>query len=375
MSKKKKEVVSSEVPENIDTTQAELEHLDLSEEQNHDEGFVEKPKSKSQLQKEEIQKAEEKEKELQQKWRSSNEWKDSVEKPCYFEMNQYMDMVIAKKSFGCVVNSRGGTGKTYTAITKLKKAGVKFGYLDSFTTPAGLYIFLYENRNADVLLLDDVIGMFEDKKCLSYLKSALWETDGMRVVNNQSSANLKNRYGQILENNFEFNSRIIFLTNYLNIKNPHIKALLTRVNYVEVNVPSKQMLEIMEIIVQKDYENLSLAERKEVFGFIKSTVEESSQDLNLRTLIKAFKLFQHVKDTKQKPEVWTALVKLMLKKDEKIEFLKQAVNNAETVDAQLAKYNELTGEEVSRSTFMNMKRNHGLTRGYETESPEVQQSA
>lgn len=330
-----------------------------------------KKKSKEELLMEEIKKTEEREQKLREEWKKKSEWKDTIEKPCYFEMNQYMDMVIAKKSYGCIINSRGGIGKTYTAIAKLKKAGVDFGYLDSFTTPSGLYIFLYENRNKDVILLDDVVGLFEDKKCLSYLKSALWETDGMRIINNQSSANLKDRYGKLLENNLEFNSRIIFLTNYLNIKSPHVKAVMTRVNYVEVDMPSKQMLEIMEIIVKKDYENLTLKERQEVFNFLKENVEESSQDLNLRTLIKSFKLFQHVKETRQEETVWKALVKLMLKKDEKVEFLKQAVKTSENVEDQLAKYNELTGRDVSRSTFMSLKKNHGLTRDYE-KSPVVQ---
>ena len=108
------------------------------------------------------------------------------------------------------------------AINTIKKEKRDFVYLNTYTTPLALYKYLYDNKDK-LIVLDDVMGLFNNEKTLALLKSALWEVDGKRLITMNTTSRLLEGYPLI----FEFKGQVIFLSNRIK-ENEHITALLSR---------------------------------------------------------------------------------------------------------------------------------------------------
>jgi uncharacterized protein (DUF885 family) len=98
----------------------------------------------------------------------------SLVSDCYTELDSSTQIACQGINSGYVTIGRGGIGKTFRIYNRCKEmcGAENVAYLDSFTTPASLYIFLYENREKRVIILDDVSGLFEQKKCSSCYSSS-----------------------------------------------------------------------------------------------------------------------------------------------------------------------------------------------------------
>jgi hypothetical protein len=316
-----------------------------------------KKKTKDEIKIEKIQEVRRKEAEVEQKIKdiTVEELKSNV----YTEMDAYTDMVSRGINFGCVIEGSGGTGKTYRVINRLKD--VDYAYTDSFTTPQAFYIWMFRNRHKEVLIIDDVAGFMNNDKVLAFLKGGLWEVNGQRIIHYMTTKPMQDELGNFVPNAFILNARMVIITNKLNKKNPHLNAVLTRVNYCRVEIDHEELMEILKQVTEKDYPGLSLDERMEVFKFIEDNTSDSNDDLNIRSLIKCFqhKIYSNQVGDK---DLWKRLALLsIIQKNPQLVIVEQLLaDNAFTSEEdRVIEFKKQTGK--SRATYFRLKEQLQLT--------------
>jgi len=278
---------------------------------------------------------------------------EDLKSDVYLEMDAYVDMVAAGITYGAIIEGSGGTGKTWRVINHLHD--VDYAYTDSFTTPQAFYIWLYENRHKEVLVVDDVAGLSTNDKVLAFLKGALWEINGKRILHYMTTKPMQDEYGNFVPNAFIIDARMIIITNKLNKKNPHMNAVLTRVNYCRVEIDYEELMNILEQVAKKDYPNINLQERLEVFNFIKDNTSEVNNNLNIRSLIKGFQ--QKIYSTKIKnPTLWKQLVMIgIVQRNPAMVVVYELISDPQfqTEDERIDEFKKRTGR--GRATYFRLK--------------------
>jgi hypothetical protein len=308
-------------------------------------------KTKAEAKAEKMKKVREQEQEVEEDLKKMHV--EQLVSDVYLEMDAYVDMVAKGISFGTIIEGPGGTGKTYRILNNLKD--VDYAYTDSFTTPAAFYIWMYKNRNKEVLIVDDVSGFMNNEKILAFLKGALWEVNGKRILHYMTTKPLQDENGEYVPNTFILSARMIIITNRLNKKNPHLNAVITRVNYTKVEIDFDELMNIFEQIVKKDYPGLNLNERYEVFEFIKKNTLESNVNLNIRSLIKCFQQYVYSKNI-DNPELWKRLTMIsILQKNPNLVVVEEIEKNPtfKTVDEKVKEFGRRTGK--GRATYFRLK--------------------
>jgi hypothetical protein len=329
-----------------------LDENDNPVDEDADEDDEEK-KTKEQVKIEKLKEVRQKEEETDKQLKEAKI--ENLDSTCYTEMDNYVGMVKTSSAYGAIIEGRGGTGKTWRAIKLLEDAD--YTYTDSFTTPQALYCWMYKNRNKDVLVVDDVFGFLDNLKVLAFLKGGLWHVGESknRIVHYMTSKPLQDDEGNYVPNAFVLNARMIIITNKLNRKNPHLNAILTRVNCCKVEIDYDEMMNIFEQVTKKDYAGLSSEERIEVFDFIKNNTSQSNDDLNIRTLIKCFQQKVYSKRI-MKPELWKQLTLLtLLQKNPALIVVEEVMKNDAflTEEDRIAEFKKKTGR--SRATYYRLK--------------------
>jgi hypothetical protein len=316
----------------------------------------EEKQSKQDIKKEKIDQAKQEESKVQEEWSDRLKEGQMLEEPEYFEMKHYLEMVIRKKEYGCIIASRAGTGKTYTTLTTMAKKGVQYAYMNSYTTEAGFYIWLYKNRGK-ICILDDIHKILESDKFTPYLKAALEDQNGVRIVCYNSSKNLQDQDG-VYPARFEMTGGIIILTNKLNMSNPHIAAVASRVPVNELEITNSRMLEIMGVMAKSPYKSLTEAERLEVYNFLRKELENST-DLNLRTFKHAMNFYDYAKDISDMT-AWKRLITKSLKRDDRDLILLGVLENPiyENDEDRLEAFNKQVADKdkISRATYYREKK-------------------
>jgi len=278
---------------------------------------------------------------------------------CYSELDVNTDMVIQNISYGFIAEGKGGTGKTFRILNKcISDLGEdQVAYADSFTTPTALYVWIYENKDKKVLILDDCAGLMDNGKILAMLKGALWHVaDGRtRIINYLTTKPPKDEYDEPLPRSFEVEARIIIITNYLNDDNPHVKAILSRVNKVVVEVPRKELLVILKQIIKKDYHSLSSFDKEEILTYLESKTSNASEDLNIRTLLRMldYKIWAN---KNSKGDAWQPLCLKLLQRDDRLALVEKILDDP-TLTTEIEReeqFIELTGD--SRATYYRLKK-------------------
>ena len=278
---------------------------------------------------------------------------EQLESDVYLEMDAYVEMVAKGISYGTIIEGPGGTGKTWRILENLKD--VDYAYTDSFTTPAAFYIWMYKNRNREVLITDDCSGFMGNEKILAFLKGGLWEVNGKRIIHYMTTKPLQDENGEFVPNTFILSARMIIITNRLNKKNPHLNAVLTRVNYAKVEIDFDELMNIFEQIVEKDYPGLTKDERIEVYNFLKDNTSDSNVSLNIRSLIKCFQQYVYSKNIKN-PGLWKRLAMIsILQKNPNLVIVEEIENDSKltTVDAKVKEFNRRCGK--GRTTYFRLK--------------------
>jgi hypothetical protein len=165
-----------------------------------------------------------------------------------------------------IVSGPAGIGKTYTIEGTLESAAdeekIKYTAVRGFVKATGLYKLLWENREANqVILLDDADSAFADEISLNLLKAAL-DTSKKRVLSWRSEKSFESESGDQIPNEFEYKGSVIFITN-LNFDAmiagnskmaPHFAALISRSYYIDLNLgsPREYLIRIKDVLENTD---------------------------------------------------------------------------------------------------------------------------
>lgn len=197
-------------------------------------------------------------------------------------MPDFVKVVARGNATGLLIVGPGGTGKTWTVLETLeaegKKEGRDFFRVPGYTSPLGLYNFLYEKIDK-LIVFDDCDIIFKDEHGINTLKSVL-DTLPHRIVSWRSSSSL------VSVPQFEFKGRIIFISNMEPAKstNVHFQALLTRVMTLMVGSSKEELLLHMVSKMPEIGKELTFAQRDEILTFLKDNYRQYNT-LSLRLLV------------------------------------------------------------------------------------------
>jgi hypothetical protein len=212
---------------------------------------------------------------------------------------------VIKGAFNALfVAGRGGTGKTQTVEKVLHAHGLSDGqgYFKNTGTAsaAGVYTLLYHNRH-NIIVFDDSDGALADQDARNLIKAATDTKKKRKLVWNKKSSFIFNpeledpeAYEDDLDmapKFFDFEGRIIFISNLpLNKLDPD-GALRTRAFVINVNPTDEEMYEQMDKILMdiklEDGLALNKEERENVLRVVKSS---KSGEVNLRKLVRGLNL-------------------------------------------------------------------------------------
>lgn len=279
---------------------------------------------------------------------------------CYTELDANVDMVLKGLSFGIIVEGAGGVGKTYRITQAVFKECGEEGakYTDSFTTPAAFITWLYENRDKRVLIIDDCAGFMENAKILAALKGALWPAGSSqkRIVSYLTTKPLQDEQGEYLPRSFEVEARLIIITNYLNDDKPHVKAVLSRVNRIIVEIPLEELINILSNFIRLEQKGLSFEERRKALDFMVENTTKKTEGMNFRTLMRLMDYVVYAKNTRKPEEFWKVLgSKLFYDADDHMVIVEKLMKDArfETEDDRVREFFRLTGG--SRAKYFRLK--------------------
>ena len=179
-----------------------------------------------------------------------------------------------------------GTGKTFSTLKYLKENNVNYAYVNSYATPLSFYELLYQNRDKEVLVFDDLMGV-SNPLVLAMLKSACWISDSKRVVSYYSTSSKMDLRG--LPESFEFDVNIILIFNKLIQGYEPITNRGVTINFA---FKFEEKMKIFEE-VQKDA-NID----EEVLNYVKINCNDATNNLSIRTLVILSKLKRSGQDFK-----------------------------------------------------------------------------
>ncbi len=187
-----------------------------------------------------------------------------------------------------ILKGGSGTGKTYTTLKYVKDNDLSYKYINNYATPLAFYKIVYENRNKDILIFDDVQSI-NDPRIKSMLKSICGELDdGKRIVSYYSTS-------PILEQNdlppsFELDVNIVLIFNDSILG---FEPIINRGITIDFFFNFKEMIEVLETF--KESANID----EDVLEYVKQNCNEATSNLSIRTLVILSKLKEKGYDFKK----------------------------------------------------------------------------
>lgn len=188
--------------------------------------------------------------------------------------------VIDGKVHGLIVSGPPGIGKSHTVVSALEEEfgteSMRYEIVGGYASAFGIYKALYRNSGRNnILVFDDCDAALDNEDAINPLKRAL--DGGLSRTVSWMSDN-KTLKAEDIPDRFEFNGRVIFLTNTdferctsPKLK-PHVDAMLSRCHYLDLEMGSQrdQLLRIKHIVENGLLEEFDLDEdeHKEIMEFV-----------------------------------------------------------------------------------------------------------
>jgi hypothetical protein len=208
---------------------------------------------------------------------------------------------------GLIVSGPAGVGKSYgidhVLGQRMAQGDVMYECVKGFVRSTGLYKTLYENRDANrVIVFDDADAIFNDDISLNLLKAAT-DTTRTRKISWLAESKMLDEVGELIPRSFEFEGSIIFVTNMDFDKmiksghkaSEHLSAMISRTHYLDVDIKTIQDYSVRIKQVVFDYnmldsKGLTTEQAHEVVDFVLANADKM-RDLSLRAILKCADLY------------------------------------------------------------------------------------
>lgn len=221
--------------------------------------------------------------------------KSNVDK-VFDDMKTLVDMVIDGKQPALIISGSAGIGKTFVVRERLKEKRANYEYIKGRSTAAALYVALYEN-NGKTIVFDDCDSVIKSgsEEAINILKAVLDSYDQRNVSWLALKKPILDQFGKPIPSKFEFTGNVIFLTN---IPLSEIKeALVSRSFVTELILSTDDIIYKMKQVLPKlDTKAPIYLREKALETIIQLHRSGVDIDLNMRTLLKAIRIMESVKD-------------------------------------------------------------------------------
>jgi len=270
----------------------------------------------------------------------------SVSIPEFNTAKDLIGVTLKGLSPATLIEGEGGIGKTFLTIETVKEVVEpdNWVYKSGFTSPLAFFKFLYHHRNHEIIILDDVEGIFNSLTSLAILKRATYETAGKRLIFYDTTSHKADGIPSV----FELKAKLILLCNRIpNKHTPDTAAFLSRVIHYVVYFSYQQKMEILKQILM-GRGDLSKNDKDIVFKIIQKETSFATKNLSIRTLEQLISFVKYDQDKA------THLFNETTSVDEEQEAIGELLKSDMTTDEQVNVFFKLTGK--SRRTFFRIKK-------------------
>jgi len=173
-----------------------------------------------------------------------------------------------------ILKGFAGTGKTYTTLKYVKDKKLNYKYINNYATPLSFYQLVYENRNKDIIIFDDVQSI-NDPRIKSMLKSVCGELDdGKRIVSYYSTSPIleKNK----LPESFELDVNVVLI---FNDDISGFEPIINRGVTIDFFFEFDEMIKVLESFKE------SAKIEDDVLDYVKKSCNQATSNLSIRTLV------------------------------------------------------------------------------------------
>lgn len=215
------------------------------------------------------------------------------------DLRKYTKMVIKGIQSSLLITGGPGVGKSFVVGDEIKKAGLvkekDWVKIKGKTTAAGMYISLFVN-NGKLIIYDDCDSIFKDDNAMNMLKGALDSSEEEREISWGSAKPIIDpQTGNKIPNKFEFNGRVIFISN--KAQKSIDTAIKSRAFVIEVALSPPDMIKYVEGLLPNVAKEEPMSLKRSAMNTIKSVAASNKKvQLNVRTLLKALKILKEVDD-------------------------------------------------------------------------------
>jgi len=277
---------------------------------------------------------------------------NSVLQKLYWLPKKYIEVVANPNNdiYGLIFTGQAGTSKSYSTIQTLNEVGAEYVYFSGYTTPLGLYEFLYKNKEAGkTIVFDDTFGILNNTNSVMIMLNALYGSAGKRKIS-WSSSKTKN-----IPQEFIFEANVILIINEVPA-NIGTDLINSRSLHYRFEFNNYEMLSIMKAIANLKHPTLSKAQRIEIINFMEENVDETTKSFDLRTQSKIENLYQFSN------EIWKDLaMPLVQSRNEKLVLLKQFIKSSSTLVEAKREWSKATGLSERQFQRYNKKLNQIMT--------------
>ena len=259
---------------------------------------------------------------------------NSVLDKLYYLPKRWIEAIVSDTNelYGLIFTGKAGISKTYSTIQTLNDLKTDYTYFAGYTTPLGLYKFLYDNKEkGKTIVFDDTFGILNNTTSVMLMLNALYSSSGKRKIS-WNSSKLKD-----ITPEFLFEANVILIINEVP-KTIGSSLINSRCLNYEFEFNNFEILAIMKAIAKLKHKSLSKEQRMEVFDFIKYYADETTENFDLRTQNKIENLYLFDE------EEWKDLsMPLINTKNEKLLLIKQLIKESISLVEAKSKWYETTG--------------------------------
>lgn len=241
-----------------------------------------------------------------------------------------------------ILEGEYGLAKSRITLNTLSSmGGIKFEYINGHVTPYALAKLLYEHRDIDIIVIDDVDELLRNPITKAMLKQAL-DTNGARTCRWDSTKSE-------LPKQWEITARIILIGNNFP-EDMNFEAVKDRCFYYKFDLRYEDKIKVMAELTKLPYKDLTDQDRIDVFNYILDHSSNATENFSLRILEKMMDIFGYCKKHDLDFKLYA---KDILKEDPKLRLLKDLQLEPVKEYEKVKKWIEATG--LQRRSYYYLK--------------------